>query len=252
MNHLRLVVDPASVDAQPAAILMEHAQVRYTPSGPAALDDVSLRVARGSFVALVGANGAGKSTLLKAVAGAIDVQAGEVRIFGEPVRRVRRRLAYLPQVSEIDWRFPILAHTFVMTGRYPHLGWLRRAGAADRELVHACLDRLGLTQLRERQIGELSGGQRQRLLLARALAQQADLLLLDEPLNAVDATTQAVLLQVLAEQKAHGTTVVIATHEVEVLTSLVDETAVLADGKLLEAACARSANRVLGGAAWTG
>jgi ABC-type Mn2+/Zn2+ transport system ATPase subunit len=252
VRHLHVVPGAAAHRADLPAVLVQRAHVRYTAFGPPALDDVSLQVSAGAFVALVGANGAGKSTLFKAIAGAIDLQAGSVRVFGEPIGCVRRRLAYLPQLSEVDWRFPMLARTFVMAGRYPHLGWLRHPAAADREIVNASLEGLGLADVRHRQIGELSGGQRQRLLLARALAQHADLLLLDEPLTAVDTATQAVFLEVLRQQNAAGVTVLVATHEVELLRPLVDKVAVLADGRLVEVASAPADHQSKGGAAWAG
>jgi len=197
--------------------------VRYPGATAPALQNVSLRVSPGTVVALVGPNGSGKSTLLKAAAGLLKPFGGAVRVFGLRPGACRERLAYLPQRSEIDWRFPISVRRLAATGRYVHLGWLRRPGRHDQGIVDAVLERLRLTDLAERQIGRLSGGQQQRALLARALAQQAPLLLLDEPFNAVDAETRAVILDVLAELRTRGTAVVVATHDHDRLPFQFDE-----------------------------
>ncbi|HEY3116763.1 MAG TPA: ABC transporter ATP-binding protein [Chloroflexota bacterium] len=178
--------------------------------------DFDLEVSAGARVALVGANGAGKSTLLKAIVGLVPTTGGEVSVFGGSFRSQRHRVAYLPQVGELDWRFPVTVERLVLTGRYVHLGWIRRPGRSDRELAASTLKRLGIEDLGGRQIGQLSGGQRQRALLARALVQKADILLLDEPFNAVDAESRAVMLSVLDELRARGTTVLMATHQLDV------------------------------------
>lgn len=195
-----------------------------------ALTEVSLSVPVGTRVALVGPNGAGKSTLLKAVAGLLPVRSGEIRIYGQPVGACHHRVAYLPQRGEIDWRFPITVRGLVLTGRYVHLGWLRRPGPGDHAVALRVLDRLGLGALAERQIGQLSGGQQQRALLARALAQDADLLLLDEPLNAVDAETRAVVAEVLRDLRRQGKTAVVATHDLDRLEAEFDSALYLCEG----------------------
>lgn len=199
--------------------------------GRPALRGVYLRVPVGARVALVGPNGAGKSTLLKAVAGLLPVRGGSVRIYGNPVGACHHRVAYLPQRGDIDWRFPISLRRLVLTGRYVHLGWLKRPGRRDLEMVTEVIGRLGLSALAERQIGQLSGGQQQRALLARALAQDADLLLLDEPLNAVDADTRAVVTGVLAALRERGKTVVTATHDLGRLEADFDGALYLAGGQ---------------------
>ena len=188
-------------------------RLNYPGTAAPALVDIHLSVPVGARVALVGPNGAGKSTLLKAIAGLLAAPAGAVQIYGRPVGDCRHRVAYLPQRSDIDWRFPANVRQLVLTGRYVHLGWLKRPGRADQAVVTEHLEQLGLAPLAQRQIGELSGGQQQRALLARALAQEADLLLLDEPLNAVDADTRAVIAQVLNDLSRTGKTVVAATHD---------------------------------------
>jgi ABC-type Mn2+/Zn2+ transport system ATPase subunit len=215
------------------AILAEDVRVQYEGAEAPALDGVSLRVPRGARVALLGANGAGKSTLLKAIVGLAPVQAGTILIEGAPFAARRRSVAYLAQRSELDWRFPITVHRFVQTGRYVHLGWLRRPGRREGELAMAALDRLGVAGLAKRQIGQLSGGQRQRVLLARALVQQADIVLLDEPYTAVDAASRAVLTDVLSGLHADGATLVISTHEIDQLDLQPDEVVYLHSGRIL-------------------
>ncbi len=154
--------------------------VSYPTTKLLVIGDVNLTVARGQRVALVGHNGAGKSTLLKAAAGLIRPDIVEPSAFTEIQWERATIAAYLPQRSDVDWHFPISVVDLVMTGRYVHLGWLRRPKAADRQLVMAALDRLAIADLADRQIAELSGGQQQRALIARALVQQASLFLLDE------------------------------------------------------------------------
>jgi manganese/zinc/iron transport system ATP- binding protein len=182
-------------------------------------------------VALVGPNGAGKSTLLKTAAGLVPLRAGTVQRFGQPLGACHHRVAYLPQRSAADWRFPLSVRRLVMSGRYVHLGWLRRPGPQDHAIVQVALARLGLTALAERQVGQLSGGQQQRVLLARALAQEADLLLLDEPLNAVDAETRAVVEAVLADLRLRGKSVVVATHDLGRLEAAFDGALYLCEGR---------------------
>lgn len=203
----------------------------YPNASSHALRGVSVRVPVGTKVALVGPNGAGKSTLLKAAAGLLPVGGGELRLYGWPVGVCRQRVAYLPQRSEIDWRFPINVRRLVLTGRYIHLGWLKRPTAHDKQLVEEVLQRLGLDHLAERQIGDLSGGQQQRALLARALVQDAALLLLDEPLNAVDVETRTVITEVLAELQQQGKTAVVATHDLGRLETDFDGALYLNEGR---------------------
>ncbi len=203
----------------------------YPSADSPALRGVSLRVPVGARVALVGPNGAGKSTLLKAAAGLLLVEKGELRIYGRPVGACQHRVAYLAQRSEMDWRFPINVRRLVLTGRYVHLGWLKQPNARDKQLVEQVLARLQLSHLAERQIGQLSGGQQQRALLARALAQEADLLLLDEPLNAVDAETRAIVTEVLAELQQQGKTAVVATHDLGRLETDFDGALYLSEGR---------------------
>lgn len=213
------------------ALELRDLAVRYPGTPQYSLKGVSLRVPVGARVALVGANGAGKSTLLKAVAGLLPVQSGEVRVYGNPVGACHHRVAYLPQRGEIDWRFPISLRRLVMTGRYVHLGWLKRPRREDRIIVDEMIAQLGLGALAERQIGQLSGGQQQRTMLARALTQEADLILLDEPLNAIDADTRRVITEVLATLSQERKTVVSATHDLGRLETDFDTAVYLSEGQ---------------------
>lgn len=177
-----------------------------------ALNRISLRVPVGARVAIVGPNGSGKSTLLKSVAGLLPIRRGRINVYGDPMGACYHHVVYLPQRSEIEWSFPIHVRKLVLTGRYVHLGWLRRAGLEDYKKVDAALNQLGINSIARRQISQLSGGQQQRVLLARALVQEADLMLLDEPLNAIDADTRDVISAVLKNLKDKGKTVIVATH----------------------------------------
>jgi manganese/zinc/iron transport system ATP- binding protein len=214
-----------------AALDITDLSVAYPGEAHLAIQDIDLKVAVGTRMALVGANGSGKSTLLKAVAGLLRPRSGTIRIYGLPVGACHHRVAYLPQRSEVDWRFPVSVERLVLAGRYVHLGWLRRPGAADRRQVAAVLDQLELTDLAGRQISELSGGQQQRALLARALVQEADLLLLDEPLSAVDARSRAIIAAVLDDLRRRGKSALIATHHIDRLEAEFDDVVVLEAGR---------------------
>ena len=196
-----------------------------------ALDGISFRVPSGVRVALAGPNGSGKSTLLKTVAGLLRPESGSIQVYGNPVGACHHRVAYLPQRGEIDWRFPISVRRLVTTGRYVHLGWLRRPSRRDHEVVDEVLVRLDIQDLADRQIGQLSGGQQQRALLARALAQQSDLLLLDEPLAGVDAQTRERISTVVHELWQSGKTLISATHDLESLSSEFDAAFYLREGR---------------------
>lgn len=218
-----------------AAVDVSGLVARYPGGGSAALRGVDLRVAAGTRAAIVGPNGAGKSTLLRVLAGTLPIQQGRVRIYGLEVGSCHHRVAYLPQRGELRWSFPMTVEQLVATGRYVHLGWLRRPGPADREAVRQVLRQLVLDDLARRQLNELSGGQQQRVLLARALAQEAELLLLDEPLNAVDAETRRIVAEILDELQRQGRTVLVATHDVGRLEHQFDGALYLADGHVTPA-----------------
>ncbi len=211
--------------------------VRYAGVASPALADFSLTVRPGTRVALVGANGAGKSTFLKAAAGLLPMESGSLLVFGKPVGWCRCRVAYLPQRQEVDWRFPATVDDLVLTGRASHLGWLRRPGREDRAAAAAALRRVGLEGLADRPLDRLSGGQQQRVLIARSLAQEADLFLLDEPLNAVDAETRAAVGSVLRSLAAQGKTIVMATHHFGGTGEEADAAIHLADGRESAPSC---------------
>lgn len=178
-----------------------------------ALADVSLTVEHGSLLAVIGPNGAGKSTLLKAIAGLIRPIAGQVTVLGKPPGTAGRSIAYLPQAEEVDWDFPVTVDAVVMMGRYARIGIGRSPGRLDRERVAAALETVGMADQAHVQIGSLSGGQRRRVFLARALAADPELYLLDEPVTGVDAGTQEDLMDVLEAEARSGKTVIATTHD---------------------------------------
>jgi ABC-type Mn2+/Zn2+ transport system ATPase subunit len=179
----------------------------------AAIDHVSLAIESGSLLAVVGPNGAGKTTLLKLMAGVLRPWTGRIEVLGHPAGQQARRVAYVPQAELVDWSFPVTVDHVVMMGRYPLLGPLRRPGQADRRAVASALDRVGMRDHAGVQIGQLSGGQRRRVFLARALAAEPDLFLLDEPVTGVDATTQENMMDLLEGEARRGKTVVATTHD---------------------------------------
>ncbi|HEX2178088.1 MAG TPA: metal ABC transporter ATP-binding protein [Actinomycetota bacterium] len=195
--------------------------------GTPVLRSASFECGPGEIIGVIGPNGAGKSTLIKAAIGLIKPDTGQVTVDGGPIDKVRRNIAYLPQRSEIDWDFPALVHEVVTMGRYPHLRWLQRPSARDRGLALAAIERVGLSQLAHRQIGELSGGQQQRVFLARALAQKARLLLLDEPFAGVDALTEQLLWREMKNLRDGGATLVVVNHDLASVSGAYDRLLIL-------------------------
>lgn len=195
------------------SLAVEHVSVTY-PNGHQAIRDISFTLQGRTVCALVGVNGSGKSTLFNTIMGIIRPQAGSVRVNGLPVVQAMRHngIAYVPQSENIDWHFPILVKDVVMLGRYGHMGMLRRPRAADRDAVAAALERLGIADLAERQIGALSGGQKKRVFLARALAQQSRIILLDEPFTGVDAKTEFAVMELLKTLRDEGYLMLVSTH----------------------------------------
>lgn len=181
------------------------------------LSDIWLSIDTGERVALVGPNGAGKTTLLRLILGLEKLGSGEIRVFGRPVAGCLPRVAVIPQSSAVDWLFPVSVRQVVMMGRYVHLGWFKRPGIEDREVVESAMKSMGICDLADRRVGELSGGERQRVMLARTLAHDGDLMLLDEPLNHVDLRTQELIFHTLEELSARGKTVIVSTHDLGVL-----------------------------------
>ena len=192
---------------------LEVQSVSVAYSGKPVLQDLAFNVPHGARVAVIGPNGAGKSTLFKALVGLLPLQSGRILIHGEPVRSHKDCVAYVPQREEVDWRFPVTVNDVVMMGRFDHGGWLRGASADDKRIVTRSLEELGISDLANRSIGELSGGQQQRVFLARALAQEPHILLMDEPFTGVDAPTQEATLKLLDDLRALDVTAMISTHD---------------------------------------
>lgn len=205
-----------------AAIEIKNVSVRYHEK--VVLREATATVPKGAICGLVGMNGAGKSTLFKAIMNAVPLLSGSVRLEGKTVRAAQKKgiVAYVPQAEIIDWNFPVSVEDVVTMGRYGSMNILRQAGREDREEVSKALDRVHLSEFATRQIGQLSGGQRKRVFVARALAQGASILLLDEPFAGVDAKTEASLVELLRELQKQGVTVLIAAHDLATIGSYCD------------------------------
>lgn len=217
MNLALPATDTAPKALPPAAgdgILVSNLTVTY-PNGFTAVSDAGFALDPGTICALVGPNGSGKSTVFKAIMGFVEPSAGEVRLMGLPVEQALKQnlVAYVPQSEEVDWNFPVLVETVVTMGRYGHMNFLRIPSRTDRAKVDEALARVGMSAFRHRQIGELSGGQRKRVFLARALAQEARIILLDEPFTGVDVNTEAAIIALLRELRAAGHLILISTHD---------------------------------------
>ncbi|WP_019377620.1 metal ABC transporter ATP-binding protein [Virgibacillus halodenitrificans] len=194
-----------------ASISVDQLHVSYY--GKEAVRDVSFSIMPGSLVGIIGPNGAGKSTLLKAVLGLIPSDKGIVKVRGEEVKLVRKKLAYVPQRSNIDWDFPISVIDTVLIGTYPKLKIFKRPKKEDKKLAMECLEKVGMAEFKDRQIGELSGGQQQRVFLARALAQQAEIFFLDEPFVGIDISSEETIIKVLKELRDQGKTILVVHHD---------------------------------------
>ncbi len=206
-------------------IIVRDLTVTYR-NGHTALRNASFEIPRGTVTALVGVNGAGKSTLFKAIMGFVQASKGEIRLLGLSVKEALRdnTVAYVPQSEEVDWAFPVLVEDVVMMGRYGHMGFLRRPSDKDRAAVDAALGRVGMGDYRHRQIGELSGGQRKRVFLARALAQDGKVILLDEPFTGVDVKTEDRIVALLRELRDEGRVMLVSTHNLGSVPEFCDRT----------------------------
>lgn len=222
-----------SAQTQPPGLHIQNVTVTYR-NGHTALRDASFSVPRGSIAALVGINGSGKSTLFKALMGFVRLAGGEISILQRPVKQALREnlVSYVPQAEEVDWSFPVLVEDVVMMGRYGHMGMLRRAKAQDHQAVDAALARVGMLEFRHRQIGELSGGQKKRVFLARAIAQDGQVILLDEPFTGVDVQTEGKIIELLRELRDEGRTMLVSTHNLGSVTEFCDYT-VMVKGTVL-------------------
>jgi manganese/zinc/iron transport system ATP- binding protein len=189
--------------------------------------DVDAAFPAGALSAVVGPNGAGKSTLLRAALGLVPADAGQTTILGRPARAALDDVAFVPQRDEVDWDFPITVREVVEMGRYRAAGWVRRLRPEDRAAVDASLARVGMDAYAGRQIGRLSGGQRQRVFIARALAQEARVLIMDEPFSGVDARTEASLLELFAELRDEGRSIVVVHHDLETVRASFDHVVLL-------------------------
>ena len=218
----------AAANTNDCAIVARDLIVCYPGEREAALRLQTLDVPAHCRVALIGSNGAGKSTLLRAIAGLLLPASGTIRVLGARAGTAPRRVAYVPQSRDVDAQFPITAFEVAMMGRDCHLRWPRFPRARDRQIVRASLRALDIENLANRRLGDLSGGQRQRVFLARALAQEADLLLLDEPFVGVDSATEAIIHRVIAQLTGAGKSVIVATHDLVSLRENYDYVAVLA------------------------
>ncbi|MFD9678805.1 metal ABC transporter ATP-binding protein [Rhodococcus sp. NPDC059969] len=209
------------------AIRVENVSVHYGEVH--ALDHVDLTLNSGSVCGLIGMNGSGKSTLFKVIMGMIKPDNGSVTIAGLDAAAARKsgRVGYVPQSEDVDWTFPISVRDVVMMGRYGHLGFLRRPRRADREAVAEALERVELTEFADRQIGQLSGGQKKRAFVARGIAQDASILLLDEPFAGVDKRSEATISTLLRELASDGRSILVSTHDLHTVPKLCDEAVLL-------------------------
>jgi manganese/iron transport system ATP-binding protein len=207
-----------------ASLSVRDLTVTY-PNGTTALRDASFELGPGTICGLVGVNGSGKSTLFKAIMGFVKPQRGDVRVAGlaAPLALQRNLVAYVPQSEEVDWNFPVLVDDVVMMGRYGRMGFLRIPSALDRRKVDEALERVGMSDHRMRQIGELSGGQKKRVFLARALAQEGQVILLDEPFTGVDVRTETAIVDLLRELKAEGRLMLVSTHNLGSVPDFCDQ-----------------------------
>jgi manganese/iron transport system ATP-binding protein len=204
------------------ALVLTHISSGYG-SGPVVLDDVSFQIQRGERVAVVGPNGAGKSTLFKVIVGLLPHRTGDVLVHGHSHHAGDcPSIGYVPQREAVDWRFPVSVMDVVLMGRVKEIGWLRWPGRQDRTAAREALADVGLATLADRPIADLSGGQQQRVFIARALAQRADVLLLDEPFSGVDVEAQAALFDILDHLRQVGVTVLISTHDLQTATTRFD------------------------------
>ena len=208
-----------------SGIITSDLTVTYN-DGTTALRNVSLKIPTGTITALVGVNGAGKSTLFKALMGFIPTVKGEISILGQSVKSALKKnfIAYVPQAEEVDWSFPVLVQDVVMMGRYGHMGFFRKTRQQDILEVEHALNRVGMTDFKDRQIGELSGGQRKRVFLARALAQKSKIILLDEPFTGVDVKTETAIIKLLGEMRKEGKIMLVSTHNLGSVPEFCDRT----------------------------
>jgi manganese/iron transport system ATP-binding protein len=254
VNALTQAAVAASDSARPgASISVRDLTVTYN-NGLTAVHDASFELDPGTICALVGVNGSGKSTVFKSIMGFVEPASGEIRLCGMKVSEAIKRniVAYVPQSEEIDWNFPVLVEDVVMMGRYGHMNFLRMPSRTDRYKVDEALERTGMSEFRQRQIGELSGGQKKRVFLARALAQEGRIILLDEPFTGVDVKTELAIIALLRELRAAGHLMLISTHNLGSVPEFCDRVVllnrtVLAAGPTREVFTQANLERAFGG-----
>lgn len=228
---------------------VEHLDVDYR--GVVAVENVSFRVFPGQMVGVIGPNGAGKSTLVKAILGLIPVSHGTIKFCNCPIHKQLRSIAYVPQRTQVDWDYPITVQNVVMMARTVTTGWFRKPSRKSKEIVKSALHRVGMWEFRSRQIGELSGGQQQRVFLARALAQQADLLFFDEPFVGIDQTTEDIMFDIFNELRRDGKILILITHDLGETLAQCDSLLLLnkhiiADGSMKEVVTTENLQRAYG------
>jgi manganese/iron transport system ATP-binding protein len=252
MNALD-VLSRDEVHAHETSVTVRDLSVTY-PNGFTAVRDASFALSPGTICALVGVNGSGKSTIFKAIMGFVKPSAGEVRLCGMPVDEAvaKNIVAYVPQSEDVDWNFPVLVETVVMMGRYGHMNFMRIPTRTDRRKVDEALERVGMSAYRKRQIGELSGGQKKRVFLARALAQEGRIILLDEPFTGIDVTTETAIIDLLRDLRASGHLMLVSTHNLGTVPDYCDQVVllnrtVLAAGPTAEVFTQKNLERTFGG-----
>ncbi|MBU4528891.1 MAG: manganese/iron ABC transporter ATP-binding protein [Hoeflea sp.] len=250
---MNLAAPVATQAAGTGGLAVDNVSVIYR-NGNRALDGASFTVPKGSITALVGINGSGKSTLFKALMGFVPLASGEISIMGLSVSGALRQnlVAYVPQSEEIDWAFPVLVEDVVMMGRYGRMNFLRMTRPQDRVAVNEALDRVGMSEFRKRQIGELSGGQKKRVFLARALAQEGQVILLDEPFTGVDVTTERQIIELLKDLRAEGRVMLVSTHNLGSVPEFCDRAvlinrSVLAEGLTGDVFTQKNLQKAFGG-----
>ena len=236
-----------------ASIDVHDVGVRYN-NGHTALYDVNFTLTGGTTCALVGVNGSGKSTLFKAIMGLVKPQTGQIHLCGLPTKQALKQnlVSYVPQSEEVDWQFPVSVYDVVMMGRYGYMNFSRTPKAQDKQKVSAAMEKVAISHLKDRQISELSGGQKKRVFLARALAQQSKIILLDEPFTGVDVQTEKAIMDLLDELRNHGHLILISTHNLGTIPEFCDQVVminrtVLAAGSTVSTFTQANLERVFGG-----
>ena len=237
----------------PTSISVEKLSVRYN-NGHLALHDVSFQLKNGTICALIGVNGGGKSTLFKSLMGLVKPQTGTILLNQMPIQQALKQnlVSYVPQSEEVDWQFPVSVYDVVMMGRYGYMGLLRRPSSLDKQKVIQAMERVDICHLQHRQIGELSGGQKKRVFLARALAQESQIILLDEPFTGVDVKTENAIVELLQQLRNEGHLILVSTHNLNSVPSFCDQVlminrTLLAAGKTETTFTTENLEKVFGG-----